>query len=137
MLPKIIDLSLISKNQIRQLIAKLEEITLGCDQVELPIFHHFSKGVYARELHIPKGIFIIGKIHKFRNLNVLSKGECSVLSIDGVMRLKAPHTMVSSPLVKRAIYAHEDCVWTTIHGTDETDLEKIEEEVILKTYEEA
>jgi uncharacterized protein (UPF0548 family) len=69
-------------------------------------------------------------------MTVISQGEVSVLSIDGVMRVKAPFTFVASPGVKRVVYAHEDTVWTTIHGTDETDLEKIEEEFIAKSYDE-
>jgi hypothetical protein len=31
---------------------------------------------------------------------------------------------------------HEDTIWTTVHATDETDLEKLEEEIIAKTFEE-
>lgn len=104
-------------------------------KIEIPVEHHFSKDVYAREIKIPKGSFVIGKIHKFQNLNILSKGEISILSIDGVQRVKAPFTVVSSPGVKRVAYAHEDTVWTTIHGTAERDVEKIEEIFIAKTYE--
>jgi hypothetical protein len=44
--------------------------------------------------------------------------------------------MVSEPGTKRAVYAETDVVWTTIHPTEETDLEKIEEEVIAKTFQE-
>lgn len=98
--------------------------------------HHFSKDVYARELFIPAGTLIIGKIHKHTNLNILSQGEISLLSIDGVKRVSAPYTVVSSPGVKRLAYAHTDCVWTTIHGTDETDIDKIEDQFIAKNYNE-
>jgi hypothetical protein len=52
------------------------------------------------------------------------------------MRVQAPFTLVAQPGAKRVILAHTDVVWTTIHGTDETDLEKIENEFIAKTYEE-
>ena len=34
------------------------------------------------------------------------------------------------------MYALEDTVWTTIHVTEETDLEKIEDYVIAKSYDE-
>jgi hypothetical protein len=134
MLPKKVELLKLTKFEVRDLIAKLEEITAGCDQVELQVKHHFSKGVYAREMFIPKGTFLVGKIHKFKNLNILSQGDASVLSIEGAARISGYHATVSSPGIKRVIYAHEDCIWTTIHGTNETDLEKIEEEVIVKSY---
>ena len=43
--------------------------------------------------------------------------------------------MSSLPGTKRAVYAHPDVVWTTIHLTNETDLDKIEAEVIAPTYQ--
>ncbi len=101
-------------------------------QVEIPVSHYFSKGVYAREMRQPAGTIVAGKIHKFENLCIVSQGECSVISIDGPMRIKAPFTFVSQPGTQRLIWAHTDLVWTVIHGTDEKDLEKIEEEFISK-----
>jgi hypothetical protein len=106
------------------------------NQVEIPVEHYFSEGVYAREMRVQKGTLLMGKIHKFKNMNILSSGEVSVLSIDGVKRVKAPFTFVASPGSKRLFFAHEDTVWTTIHGTDETDLDKIENHFIAKSYDE-
>lgn len=103
--------------------------------VEIPVKHYFSKGVYAREITIPKGTVLTGFIHKYENLNILSKGEMSVLTEDGVITVKAPFTVVSPPGTRRAAYAHEECVWTTIHGTDEVDVDKIEEIFISHTPE--
>ena len=53
----------------------------------------------------------------------------------GLERLSGPLTMTSPAGCKRAVYAHTDTTWTTIHRTDETDLEKIEDWVIAKSYE--
>lgn len=103
--------------------------------VECPITHHFSKGVYAREMFIPKGTVITGKIHKFENLSIISKGDVSIYGPDGVVRVQAPYTYVAPPGTKRAVFAHEDTVWTSIHGTDERDLAKIEEEFVVDTAE--
>ena len=50
-------------------------------------------------------------------------------------RIIAPYTFVSRPGTKRVGLAHADTVWVTIHATEETDLEKIEEEVIAASYE--
>jgi hypothetical protein len=125
-----------SKPEIREFITKIEDLCRDGEQVEMPITHRFSYGVYAREMQVPKGMLIVGKIHKRQNLNILSAGEASVLSIDGIIRVKAPYTFVAGEGVKRVIYTHEDTVWTTIHGTHETDIEKIEEEFIAKSYEE-
>lgn len=96
--------------------------------------NHFSKGVYAREIFIPKGTVLTGKIHKYANLNIMSKGDLSVLMDDGsVKRVQAPFTCVSPAGTRRVAYAHEDTVWTTIHGTDEQCVEKIEAEFIAQT----
>jgi hypothetical protein len=105
-------------------------------QVELKVIHHFSKGVYARELHIPAGVILTGEIHKFANLNILSKGKIQVLVGETVQEIEAPYTIVSPPGTKRIAYAITDCVWTTIHGTDETDVGIIEHQFIVKSENE-
>jgi hypothetical protein len=98
--------------------------------------HVFAPGAYGRTLSFPKGTLIVGKIHKHAHLNVLSQGEVLVLTESGGLeRLVGPLTMVSPPGTKRAVYALADTVWTTVHLTDETDLEKIEDHVIAKSYE--
>ncbi len=102
--------------------------------VDIPKVDYFSKGVYAREITIPAGTVLTGKIHKFQNLNIMSKGDMSVLMEDGtVKRVQAPFTIVSPPGTRRAAFAHSETVWTTIHGTDETDVDKIEAEFIAQT----
>ena len=125
-----------SKAKLRKVTSELETAMLKMPQADFPIAHYFSKDVYAREMKMDKGNILIGKIHKHQNLNIISKGSVSVISIDGMMRLSAPATFVASAGVKRIIYAHEDTVWTTIHGTGETDLNKIEDCFIAKDYEE-
>lgn len=131
------DVSNMNKEELRNFIQAVEERLLQeTVTTEIPVKHHFSKDVYAREIKIPAGTLLVGKIHKFENLNILSEGEITVVSVDGLQRVKAPFTVVSSPGVKRLAYAHTDCVWTTIHGTNEKDVEKIEETFIAKNYEE-
>jgi hypothetical protein len=134
-------LSELPLEEVRKFLANVEDLMkneIAADSsknLEIEPKHHFSKGVYAREISIPKGSLIVGKIHKFENFNILSQGELSIISIDGCVRVKAPYTVVSSPGVKRLAFAHEDSVWTTVHGTEEKDVEKIEEIFIAKKYE--
>lgn len=118
---------------IREKVNDLEDHMRSLPQVDLPVQHYFSKGVYARELFIPKGTVLTGKIHKYTNLNIMSMGDVSVLTEDGVQRVQAPFTIVSPPGTKRVAYAHEDTIWTTIHGTDETDIDKIELEFVAQS----
>ena len=65
----------------------------------------------------------------------MSQGELSILTDDGVVRVKAPYTVVSPPGTKRLAFAHEDTIWTTIHGTEEQDIEKIEDQFIVHSHE--
>lgn len=119
---------------IMQLQEHMQTLESNLDQCTLR--HIFAPGSYAREMTIPKGTLIIGKIHKHAHLNIISKGKVRVATEFGPMFFEAPYTFVSEVGTKRAVYALEDTVWTTIHVTEETDLEKIEDYVIAKSYDE-
>lgn len=114
----------------------IENMMRQQEQVELPVKHHFAYGTYTRELFIPKGVMLTGKIHKYSQFNILVKGEMSVLIDDMIERIEAPFYVVSKAGTKRIAIAHEDCIWLTIHGTHETDLEKIEEYFIAQNEQE-
>jgi len=105
-------------------------------QVEIPVKHYFSQGVYAREITIPAGVILTGDIHKFTQLNILSKGRMQVYTEEGIREVEAPFTVVSPPGTKRIAHTLTECVWTTIHGTDETDVSEIEKVFIAKSENE-
>lgn len=108
--------------------------------------HHFSPVVpeygcctYAREMFLPKGTLIIGKIHKHQHLNFIMQGKVSVSTEFGKKTIIAPSIFVSEVGLKRAVYAEEDTIWTTVHLTKhdkEEKLNDIEKEVISETYKE-
>jgi quercetin dioxygenase-like cupin family protein len=114
----------------REAIVRLENEIRQLPQESIEPVHRFSEGVYAREITIPAGCVLTGKVHKTVHLNIISKGDITVWTEEGMKRIKAPFTLVSQPGTKRVGYAHEDTVWTTIHGTHETDLEKLEQDLI-------
>ncbi len=127
----------LSKEEFREAIYNLQTIMLEemKDQhVEPEVKHFFSDGTYGREMTILKDTVIVGKIHKHSHINVISKGIIDVWTEYDQVRYEAPITFVSKPLTKRLVKAVTDTVWTTIHATDETDLDKIEKEVIAETY---
>jgi hypothetical protein len=109
-----------------------------------PLKHYFSPVdekygccAYAREILLRKGSLVIGKIHKHQHLNIISKGKVTVFTEFGKKDLEGPCTFVSEIGLKRAVYAHEDTIWTTIHLTahaGEENLNKIEDEVIAPNY---
>ena len=91
----------------------MDPSTEGAD---LPIRHSFAPGIYAREMSIPEGTLLIGKIHKHRHHNFLMQGSIIVLTEDeGVKLLQAPLMIVSEPGTQRVGYAVTDTIWTTVH----------------------
>lgn len=105
--------------------------------VDCPITNHFAPGLYAREMFIPAGTVLTGKIHKYANLSIMSKGALRLRLEDGSTQdVRAPFTYVAPPGTRRAAFALEDTVWTVIHATEETDVEKIEQAVVCQTPEE-
>lgn len=123
---------------MREKVNALEQHIMAAPQTDIPVEHFFAnagtkRGVYARQIFIPKGTVLTGKIHKYEQINIISKGDISVLTEDGIKRVQAPFTIVSPAGTKRIAYTHEDTVWTTIHATEETDLEKIEAHYIAQS----
>lgn len=97
----------------------------------LPVVHHFAPGVYMRELTMPAGLVVLGKIHKTEHLNLITKGRVSFTAGDGqVHHVTAPYTFVSQPGIQKMLYVHEATTWLTVHPTTETDLVKLEAELI-------
>lgn len=123
---------------MRAKIDRLEAEIYKRPQVEIPVRHYFPSGLYAREIVIPAGIVLTGKIHRGEHLNIVSAGCIDVLTDDGMQRVTAPFTMVSRAGTKRVGYAHSETVWTTIHGNpdNETDLEILEARYIVPTFAE-
>lgn len=126
----------------RERIIELEEAikslpqSVGMDEYnEGRITHHFATGVYGRELFIPKGSLIVSKIHRGKTFNVIAQGLIAVICpVRGYNVYEAPYSFVSEPFTKRVVMALEDTIWITSHGTDKTDLEEIEEEIIAKDF---
>ncbi len=118
------------------MLAQVDGAKFG-DMQECPLTHKFADGVYVREIFIPKGTLLTGKIHRHSHPNFLMKGEVLVITESGgIEHLKAPLSMISPPATKRVVYALQDTVWITVHVVgEERDLEKIEDIVIAKSYE--
>ena len=121
----------VSREQVMELEAAIKELP----QVELDTKHHFSPGIYVRELFIPAGVVLTGKIHRHELMNILVSGTIRVTTDDGVKDLTGPKIYNSAPGMKKAAVAITDTIWLNIHPTEETDLEKIEMEFIAPSFE--
>lgn len=83
-----------------------------------PLVHRFANNVYAREITIPAGSLVVGKIHTHGHLNVITKGRVAVVIIEDGVEEFAPHTFISKAGTKRLVFAFEETIWTTFHGTE-------------------
>jgi hypothetical protein len=127
----------VSRDEFREGIKDLESQLRALDdsvKISPPVEHFFADGMYGRKMTIDKDVVIIGKIHKHSHLNVISEGVIDVITEFGTARYVAPITFVSNAMTKRMVRAVERTVWTTCHATNETDLDKIEDELIAKEY---
>ena len=120
----------------RSRVMDLEALMKTMPQLEIPVKHHFAQGLYAREILIPKGAIIVGMIHRQSQLNFCLKGDISIVTEEGEKRFRAGEMIVSPPGTKRAAYAHEETIWTTVLGTYLTDIPTIEATLIAKSFEE-
>lgn len=111
-------------------VNNLQKTMLEMHQVEIETKHSFCDGVYAREISIPKGVALVGAKHKTAFFMVISKGECVITDSSKKKTYQAPYTAVSKVGAKRAILALKDTVLTTFHKTNETDIYKIENDII-------
>lgn len=122
---------------LRSNIVALETAMLALPQADLPAKHHFSPGVYLRELFIPKGTLLTGKIHLTEHLSILSQGEMLVWTEDGIKQVKASTVVPSKPGAKRVGYALVDSTWITVHHnpTNTQDVPALEKALVVDTFE--
>jgi hypothetical protein len=124
--------------EAREQICSLEQFMLKFpeeDQYELPLKHFIGHGLYIRECFIPAGMLVVSKIHKVAHWSTLISGTARVVTDQGLQEITGPITFESPVAVKNVVLAITDVVWATYHVTNETDLAKIEEDVIAKTYD--
>ncbi len=118
-------------------ILRLESEMALLPQSDIEPVHRFSHGIYWREITIPAGTLLTGKMHRTDHMSVVLRGDISVLTENGIERIKAPAVVPACAGMKRVGYAHEETVWITAHGTHETDLVKLEAELIQQPMLEA
>lgn len=119
--------------EIIERVNRLESELNNLPQRECPVWNHFAPGLYARQMFIPAGTVLTGAVHKTEHLCIVS-GDIDVTTDDGMLHIRdLQHIFVSKPGTKRAGFTREDTLWTTVHVTDETDLDKLVEELVEAT----
>lgn len=92
--------------------------------------HHFSDGLYAKQMTLDKGHYAESHKHNYDHLSILAKGHVIVIA-DGVStEYVAPACINIKKDVTHEIHALDDVIWYCIHATSETDITKIDEVLI-------
>jgi hypothetical protein len=113
----------------RARVEALEREIQRLPQADCPVWHFFAPGLYARKMLIPAGVTLTGAVHRTEHLCIVS-GDIEVTTDDGVRRITdAQAILTSKPGAKRAGYAHADTFWTTVHATNETELDALVREL--------
>ena len=92
----------------------------------MPVQHHFSDGIYVREIFMPAGLLVVGKVHKTTHLNIVMTGRCEVMINGEIKEFKAGDVFESLEGSQKTLYIFEDTKWLTVH-TNENDSKNIEE----------
>jgi len=122
----------INPEGLHERIDSLTEKMLAMPQVEAPVIHRFAPGLYIREVNLPAGAFVVGHEHKTEHFNIMLKGHLIMVNEDGsVTDFIAPQSYVAQPGLK-VVYIVEDTVWQNIFPSNETDIDKLEELLLIK-----
>ena len=113
-------------------LADLFQQNQGTFEADLGTVHHFSDGLYAKEMHIPAGYIAGTHAHEYSHLSILAKGRVRVATDEYNVEYTAPACIEIKAGVHHTIHALEDSAWFCIHATDETDAENIDEVLIGK-----
>jgi len=105
---------------------------------EFPTKHTFADGIYVRQMEMKKDSVVVGAIHNHLHVWFLLTGYITVATQDSTEDYIAPCYVVSTPGVKRVIYANEESIFVNIHKNPNNtkDLDELEAEIVSKNYEE-
>lgn len=103
----------ITKLETREKLHALEKIMKALPQTEIPVRHVFSGDIYAREIFIPAGTLLTGRMYLIDHIDMMVFGDMTVSGDDGTKRVTGYNVFPSIAGKKRAGYAHSDTLWIT------------------------
>lgn len=84
--------------------------------VHMPVTHHFTPFLYAREILMPAGTVLASQLHETTHPYVVLSGV-ALVRIPGSepVRITAGHLGITQAGTRRALYIEEECRWVTFH----------------------
>jgi len=118
----------------REKAERMQAAMMGEKQVDCPIKHYFAPGLFAREMTIPKGVCVVGAVHKTTNISCLSAGTVRLITDDGYVDHIAPKKVLIKAGAKNQWLALDDAVLTNYfpNPDNETDIE-----ILVQRYTES
>jgi quercetin dioxygenase-like cupin family protein len=104
----------------------------GIFDVDPCTVHHFSDGLYAKQMSIPAGYEAGSHAHNYSHLSILAKGRVIVEADGWKQEFTAPACIEIAAGIHHKITSLEDSVWFCIHATEETDVSKVDDVLIQR-----
>lgn len=99
--------------------------------------HHFSDGLYAKQMHIPAGYVAGSHKHAYSHLSILAEGNV-IVEVDGAAtEFFAPACIEIKAGLEHRIFAKTDTVWFCVHATDAACADEVDAVLIQKDNAEA
>ena len=141
--------SLVSRKKILELEKVLMDNTDGTNIIsnqgksivrseQFPLKHSFADGIYIRQMGMDKDSVVVGAIHNHLHAWFLLTGKITIITESSQEEFIAPCHVVSTPGVKRVIYAEEESLFVNIHKnpSNTQNLDELEAQIVSKNYEE-
>ena len=125
----------ISNRDIQDKITALENEWYKLPQLEVPVIHRYAGGICIREFTIPKHTFLTGRIYKHDHIDTMISGDITVSTDNGMKRLSGYNSFASMKGKKRAAYAHEQTIWTTVHNCPQMEDDEYIDYLTVQTFE--
>jgi len=102
------------------------------EQTACPLSHQFQEGLYIREIRIPAGILLTGRIHKHGHVCQLLEGSVVLIHPGGQREaFQAPSEILTLPGYQMVVYAVTDVIARTVHPnpTNERDIAVLDADI--------
>lgn len=111
---------------------ELERLMLEMPQAECQTNHYFGPGIYIREAVMPAGAVVLGHRHRSEHMCALHHGKIALIVGADKQVIEAP-AIWTSDAGRKVFLVIEDAVLQNIYATSETDIDKLEEQLVEKT----
>ncbi len=100
-------------------IYQMEQEMKKLPQAEIPTFHDFCNGIYARSIVMKAGTLATGAVHKYECFFIVRSGSVLLTTDDGTVKADGGFMAITKAGSKRAALAIEDTLITTFHANPE------------------